>query len=1204
MTPSENALRKVPRWRAALCAFMTAVLVSGLVPAVPRAYAASTDKPDSVMLKVGTGNWKEIDVAKEVATLDTNLGKDVLLSFDVKDAYTDLSYTNRLRKLVFEDSSGKQTELCNLNRNVIGFTADKLVEGQKLKLITSTKDASGNYVKRYERQLNVRVNNSKKAEQKPSGSGSTAGLSEDGGTWSFSNGLSYTFKNTGFKFLEGTTMNLGALKLPLQYKHNPDGTTIAGINCSPEDVDFFKAVKNGNAWQKYTSEAVAKKTYEMDKGWSGRKFGTWGGKSFDWNVCGYMEFNTKNPQAPRAVNLIISTGLSASGHAQYLIFTGTLTFTLGGKAMLTGTLTPGKGVEGKFGLGAYAGLELYIGVGLQYVASVGAYGKGRIDIDFQILPSTYLDSVVLSGECGAKAKLFGFTIYTWKILDKTLPLYKSDKSKAKLATQSDSEGTGANADGSATSPLGVDADTAYPVDSRAYLSESGSPLATQGEMLEPQATESAPAILKGIYGETELTCATTDEGPVVAYIADAAQVEGGGTRDDLNRSVLVYSRLRNGAWTAPRVIDTTSSSGDFADYTPTISTDGENCYVAWLAADSKIADGATIGDVGRKLDVNVATITKDDQISVETVSEESSEEGTAPANPKAVRVGDDLYVGWHTNQTSGSNGEVIGVAGNHAFRLYERRSDGTWAKSSEVEGQEGAVTSFDVGAYGGKAACVWSLDSGFASKGVEVSLNDEQPLADSSVYALVAGGSEAYTVANGATNAQFAMCEGEPVLTYAVPEGSGGEASGSHLSIKGSAAPGAEDEVVLDGSKVDLPTSYYEIAGDLSENRSGNVSFLVAGNGTTDIQTLVTTGAGSSDWTSIVEATADTNVVTDYCATYANGLPLFVYTTEPSSSYGDDALSAQAEDNGSVDLNQSTASSLSHLSVVDVDYDEYEINTGEDMPVTVDFENDGMLDVSGVDLWVLEDGVASKVASSDDEVAIGESGSISFDYTVPPKESFDKEREFTVYVAPAGATVTESKIERERTHESAKDVSLGAASLSLEVEHQIVDDRESVAATVTNDGVASHGARLLYLNSDTGEVLRTVDVPELGEDATFSDALDAANGYFRRDGIENITITLEDDGTESEGYEINNTEFVSTWELDSTEPSGEEASSEDAKGEAAPDARELPRKQGTPKTDDQTMPVVPLALLALVGVAASVVVRAMDGVAGEDEERR
>ncbi len=1175
---------------------MAIALVLSFVPIVPQAQAANEEKPDSVVMQLGNPVQKT-DVMKQVATLDANMDKGTTIPFDVSDKYSNVNSNDKRRRLVFEDSSGKQTQLSETGDNRVSFTSDQIVMGKKLKLITLTKDNNGNLVKRYEQQLNVRFVDTKKAEQKPTDSSSAtspiAGMSEDGSSWSFSNGLEYTFKNTGFKFLDNTTMNLGAIRLPLQYKHKSDGTTLVGINCSPEDEAFFKAVKNGNVWQKYTIDDVAKKTGEMDKGWSGKKLGTWGGKSLDWNICGYMEFNTKQPNAPRAVNLIISSGMKAEGHAQYLIFTGTLTFTVGGKAMLTGKLTPGKGVEGKFGLGAYAGLELYIGLGLQYVASVGAYGKGQIDIDFQILPKMYLDSVVLSGQCGAKAKLFGFTIYTWKILEGKKPLYTHDKGKKVPAAPDDKDGPAMNEDGTASSPLSVSADTPYPVDSREYLDSNGSSvsgqdgapaeqaasnqgLAAQDTALAPSASSST--ILENIYDETELTCATSSSGPVMVYVADAKQVNEGDTRDEYNRSVVVYKRMNNdGTWSEPRIIDGVSESKEFADYCPTITCDGDTCYVSWLAANSKIEDGASIGDVGKKLDIKLATITKgdgiaNDQIVVEKVASESSDTGSMPANPKVVKANDGLYVGWYTNQTTGSQGEVLGVSGTHSIRLF-KKAGGDWTKVSEVtEGQSGAITSFDVGMYGNTAACTWSLDEQFSSTMEETTLNGVKTLASSSVYALIPNSDEVKLVALGATNAQFAKREGNDVLTYAIRIDANDGISNPYLSIQSSSSLGDAGETVLDGSVIYLPTPYYSITGDLGQGRAGNISFMKSGNGTSDIQALVTTGEGNRDWTSIVEATADTNVITDYCATYANGLPLFVYASKQSSSAGADELSAQAEDNGAVDLSNTTSESLKHLSVFDIDYDEYEVSSGQKMPVTVFFDNDGMLDVSGVNLWMLEDGKVSNVASIDKEVPLDEEGnSISFEYTIPAKDTFTKAREFTLYAAPKGMNVDKAKIERELQNGAAQTVSLGAASLSLDVDHQIVDDQESVIATVKNDGIVPHGAQLQFLDSDTGEMLMTMDVPELGENEAFTGVYDAPNGYFQNDGVKNITITLENDGTESDGYEINNTEFVNTWEI----------ISDDETPGASQTGPFLPRT-GDPRLDALIMALVVAALLLVV----------------------
>ena len=1182
---------------AFLCVLMAFVLAIGMTPTVPHAFAANEEKPDTVYMQL-PGKPDRIDVMKQVANLDANMGKGASINFDVRDKYYNLAAGDKKHALVFEDSSGKQTKLSEGIGDRISMTSDQLVVGQKLKLITSTKDKSGNFVKRYEQQLNVRVIDTKKAEKNSSagGTGAGAGISSDGSTWSLTDGMNIDIKGTGFKFLDGTSISLGGMMLPLKYKHDTDGTTIVGINCDPNNEAFYKAVKNGNPFQKYSSEKMLKMVEQMEKGWSGKGFGKWGGKAFDWNVMGYMEYNTKNPDAPRALNLIISMGIKAEGHAQYLCFTGSITFTAGGKATLVGKFTPAKGVDGKFGLGGYGALELYIGLGLNYVASIGTYGKGQINIDFQVLPKFFLDTIKLSGAFGVKAKVFGFTIFNWTILQGEKLLYPKEKNGKKMPAM--------NADGTATSPFNVDADTVYPVDSRDYLENGTDLTAGQSDLLTAQASSSASTILEGIYGETELACATTNSGPVIVYIADAAQV-GGGSREDANRNVLVYKRMNSdGTWSKARIIDT-SATKDCADYSPTIHTDGDNCYVTWLAAKEEVTSQDKIGEVGKKLDVKVATITKgaqitDDTITIDTVLAESENTDSMPANPAAVKVGSDLYVGWYTNQTSGSEGEVIGVSGNHNIRLY-KKSGSTWTKVSEVtSGQNGAITSFDVGVYGGKAACAWSLDAQFAKKYTEsantdddtseskekgvnegIGLNSTESLAASEVYALTPDSSSAVIVATKATNAQFAKQEGNDALTYATLNDANDGISNPYVSVQSSPAPGNAGSVVLDGSKVYLPTTHYEITGDLGKGRAGNISFLKTGNGTCDIQALVTTGAGNTDWTSILEATADTATITDYCATYANGLPLFIYTTERVLDKDAVELNGQAEDNGSVDMSQTTDASLKHLSVIDIDYDEYEAESGQKMPITVYFENDGMLDVTGVDLWKLEDGAATKVASSNDAIAIGEESLISFDYTIPPKDQFTKAREFTLYAAPANSAVTANKITRELADESAMNVSFGAASLALETNHQIVNDQESIVATVTNDGIAPHGAKLVFLNSDTGDTLKTVDVPELGESQTFTATYDAPSGYFQNDGVNNITITLEDDGTENEGYDINNTEFVNTWEVI---PDEETPAADDTTGTKATSA--------SPKSGDAIAFWIILALIVAAAVTAPIAIRA------------
>lgn len=1177
-----------------------------------RAYAA--DDPESVMLQVANDNADQINVVKDVASLDSQK-KDTKVTLTVKDAYTNNDASERTRELVLMDASGNTTkQLTSSQNDTLEFSIGDLVEGQRMALITSAKDNDGETGQRYQKTLNVRLVDTTKAETPFSaGSNSSAKKEGDGWQWSFSNGLEYTFRNTGFSFLNDTKMSLGALKLPLKFKHNTDGTTIVGINCSPEDKAFWSAIKNKNVWQKYSTEKMAEMTKQMDKGFSGKNFGKWGGKAFDWNIFGYMEFNTQKPEAPRALNLVLSAGVKAEGHAQYLIFTGSITFTLGGKATISGKLIPAKGLEGNFGLGVYGGLELYVGLGLQYVASVGGYGNGRLDIDFQILPSFYLDKIKLSGQLGAKAKVFGFTVYTWTILDKEKMLYEhaaevkkttttpaavalspafgallssvldasetlgggvagpptaqganqnagggngtsangsngsANASSADPSTATGStsgQGAATNSDGTATSPFNVSANESYPLDSRDYLQEEateaerqdatqekGSVAAEQAgtNVVTTQATKADTTILKGIYGEAEPVCATTNDGPVIVYVADAAQVTGGGSRDDANRSVLAYTRFKNGSWTNPKVIDNSPTHKDYADYSPTVTTDGSNCYVAWLAAKDKvnaISDKASIGQLGKMLDVNMATIASDDTITVQTVHKESDNNNTMPAGAKAVKVGNDLYVGFYTNQTSGNNSEVLGMSGTHNVRLFKQGASNTWTEVASTTTENGAITSFDVGAYGGTVACAWSLDSKLSEKESEEALSGVSHLESSAIYTLTTSKSDMHAMS--ATNAQFAKQDGTDVLTYA-QQVSDDEQGIPYLNILSFSSPeDSKGTVILDGKKVDLPTSHYKLTGDLGKNKEGNVSFLVAGNGSSDIKAIITTGTGNDSWTNIMEATVTDKVITNYCATYVDGLPKFIYLEEESASSG---VATEAADDGSANLNQTTEDSLKHLSIDDLDYDEYAVRSGQKMPVTVRFENDGMLDIDGVDAWLMENGELTKVSSEDISVPLDDEASLTFDYTIPHADTFTDAHEFTVYVAPKNAMVTNATIERAKTDGSAMTTSLGGPSLALDANHQIVNDKESVTATITNDGIASHGAKLIFLNAESDEMLASVDVPELSEGAAFSYTYSAPNDFFQNDGVEAIIVTLENDGSENEGYELNNTEFIDTWDV-------------------------------------------------------------------------
>ena len=204
--------------RSVLCVIMAGILAVSMIPITEQAYAANEEKADSVFLELG--KIQRTDVTKTVVTLDANMGKGITIPFDVKDKYNNLGANEKRRYLVSEDAQGTQSQLSETSANRVGFMSDQIVAGNKLKLVTSTKDKNGNFVKRYEQQLNVRFVDTRKAEQKPSTATPTsaaAGMSKDGSSWSFTDGLQVELKNTGFKFLDGTSINLGGMALPLMH---------------------------------------------------------------------------------------------------------------------------------------------------------------------------------------------------------------------------------------------------------------------------------------------------------------------------------------------------------------------------------------------------------------------------------------------------------------------------------------------------------------------------------------------------------------------------------------------------------------------------------------------------------------------------------------------------------------------------------------------------------------------------------------------------------------------------------------------------------------------------------------------------------------------------------------------------------------------------------------------------------------------------
>ena len=219
-------------------------------------------------------------------------------------------------------------------------------------------------------------------------------------------------------------------------------------------------------------------------------------------------------------------------------------------------------------------------------------------------------------------------------------------------------------------------------------------------------------------------------------------------------------------------------------------------------------------------------------------------------------------------------------------------------------------------------------------------------------------------------------------------------------------------------------------------------------------------------------------------------------------------------------------------------YDEIEVNAGQVMPVSVDFTNDSIVPLDGVDLYLYNETLESQpslVASTSDAVQPGDTGTVSFELQLPEKAEFDKEMHYYVYVAPKGTTgVTAETIVAEG--DDSLNFKLGNPHLALETEHHLIDGQESVVATVTNEGmVTSKPATLVFEESESGNDLESVEVPALAEGESFTYEHKAPEGYFQNTGITDLTIMLEDPNDPDDAYSLYNSDSIHTWDLEDDE---------------------------------------------------------------------
>ena len=692
--------------------------------------------------------------------------------------------------------------------------------------------------------------------------------------------------------------------------------------------------------------------------------------------------------------------------------------------------------------------ELYAGAGLANVASVGVWGSLGLEGTMTMLPFARQGLDELFAE--GKLGIRG------EMLDKEICSVTIVDGKVYLYKRDmDSSGKprltllSESFDAAVTQALtDVDSNRAYPPVSRDRV-DAGAPW--QGGIPSGEGGHAGARLLASkVYPQTDVQLCEVEGGALAVYVADDPSRASG------DRSRLVWTRYdeASDSWSEPRPVWDDGT----ADFTPSLAPDGRGgAHVAWSNARGAIADDATLADVARRLDVAYAAF--DARTGAFGPGEfVTDSDASLEASPEVTDVGDVPAIAWRTNRVD----DVLGMEGGHEV-LLATRSGGAWSRRV-VARCDGCVTGLAAGALDGRPTVAWATDEDGATA----------TTGDSRVYASAGGGEPVCVADANAANPQFATAGGAGALAW---WHDGDLCFATSLGGEATVAEGV------------LPTSLYRLTGDLAGDALA--SFAVAGDGTCDVWGVRRTSDG---WGGRVRLTGLGESVSFWDAAMVGGDPLVALSTV---RYGD-ATGSTPPEVGEARLWSTRGSRARFATLDDVSFDESEARPGEALPLTVGVTNGGGATLDSCTVEVRDEG--GRVVATEEVglgLAPGASGEAKVSVTLPDR--LDRALTYRVSVAPAGPG------------SEGREISVGAAHLSVRAVASMDGGTETVTATVTNRGLVSSAAgRAIFYNPELGGELGTFDLPAIAPGGSAVLSCTAPSGKtFLDDGSVGVGVRLE-----------------------------------------------------------------------------------------------
>ena len=613
-----------------------------------------------------------MEVTSQIMEIPGGMGEPVVV--DAAFSFGPENAVYKLRQL----NGSEINELASSSSPQLVFTADKLKPGWPVYLTLVNGD--GNRVmSTYE--LAIRVNKGLMADKVPDTLGSE-----------FGSGFQVDMSG----FLPGMSLNVLPFLIPITYKTYADGAVRVGIGANSSDVDFWARAANGEMPEKQLASDMKELFYGDPKNLNDLK-GTGKGMGLIVVFTGWAEGNVNtNDPIKGFMQLYVGTGFDITG--QYLIFTWEVTLTGGADGQFDFSYVFDEAdSEYHFQadtvkLGVKGGLELYGGVGCK-LASVGAYGAGSVTYQQEMYPDPEVEHIIVAGELGLKAKLFGKVICSFTIIsgshDFVFDKVYSGLGGAMTAAQL----RDALYAGQYGSTVGV-------------LAESGGSFRWFGTGVnEPDVSNGwedvrdfTHLLASDFYPDNHVQIVSNNASAFPRM--DVIYLGNSPSRDSGNRSTLMssYYDYEIGFISDPAPV----ADDGTADYDPYLYADNRGTtYVVWQNALEPVGADMTFSRIAENTEIfYTECIASGVWHPAEQITDLAGSGVCAAGARVTLTANDEPAVAYYTNDTS----DPLGLGGTHGIWL-SRREGGQWV-SEKVAEVTGMISSMDVGEFGGTAVAV------------------------------------------------------------------------------------------------------------------------------------------------------------------------------------------------------------------------------------------------------------------------------------------------------------------------------------------------------------------------------------------------------------------------------------------------------------------------------------------------------------------